>query len=77
MLALLVTGLALQISEIPLTDQWLGQGVLAAGAKELIFNPLKWIKENDLDLIVSASKSSIVMVEAGANEVEEAKSLKL
>jgi polyribonucleotide nucleotidyltransferase len=26
-----------------------------------------------LDLIVSASKSSIVMVEAGANEIEEAK----
>lgn len=77
MLALLATGLALQISEIPFDGPVAGArlSLAAAGAKEqFIFNPLKSeLKENDLDLIVSASKSSIVMVEAGANEVEEAK----
>lgn len=75
MIALLATGLALQISSIPFDGPVAGARLALAndGAKEqFVFNPLKSeLKENNLDLIVSASKSSIVMVEAGANEVEE------
>lgn len=75
MIALLATGLALQISSIPFDGPVAGARLALAndGAKEqFVFNPLKSeLKENNLDLIVSASKSSIVMVEAGANEIEE------
>ncbi len=75
MMALLSAGLALQISEIPFDGPIAGARLALAkdGSKEqFIFNPLKSeIEENDLDLIVSASKTSIVMVEAGANEVKE------
>ena len=75
MIALLATGLALQISSIPFDGPVAGARLALAndGATEqFIFNPLKSeLKENNLDLIVSASKSSIVMVEAGANEIEE------
>jgi polyribonucleotide nucleotidyltransferase len=75
MMALLSAGLALEISEIPFDGPIAGARLSLAkdGAKEqFIFNPLKSeIEENDLDLIVSASKTSIVMVEAGANEVKE------
>jgi polyribonucleotide nucleotidyltransferase len=76
MLALLAAGLALQISEIPFDGPVAGARLALAknGAKEkFIFNPLNSeLEDSDLDLIVSASKSSIVMVEAGANEVDEA-----
>lgn len=76
MLALLAAGLALQISEIPFDGPVAGArlGLAKNGAKEkFILNPLNSeLEESDLDLIVSASKSSIVMVEAGANEVDEA-----
>lgn len=76
MLALLAAGLALEISEIPFDGPVAGARLALAknGAKEkFIFNPLNSeLEESDLDLIVSASKSSIVMVEAGANEVDEA-----
>ncbi|NLG06559.1 MAG: polyribonucleotide nucleotidyltransferase [Candidatus Pacebacteria bacterium] len=75
MIALLATGLALQISSIPFDGPVAGARLALAndGATEqFVFNPLKSeLKENNLDLIVSASKSSIVMVEAGANEIEE------
>ncbi len=75
MIALLAAGLALQISEIPFDGPVAGARLALAknGAQEkFIFNPLNSeLVDSDLDLIVSASKSSIVMVEAGANEVEE------
>ena len=79
MLALLSSGLALQISDIPFDGPVAGMRIgyskaaNEAGNKPgFIFNPTKTeMKESDLDLIVSASKTSIVMVEAGANEVSE------
>ncbi len=43
---------------------------------ELVINPTKAEREtSDLDLIVSASPETIIMIEAGANEVPEAKML--
>jgi polyribonucleotide nucleotidyltransferase len=79
MLALLTSGLALQISDIPFDGPVAGMRIgYSKAANEgsdkpsFIFNPTKTeMKESDLDLIVSASKTSIVMVEAGANEVSE------
>jgi len=75
MIALLAAGLALQISEIPFDGPVAGARLALAknGAKEqFVFNPLNSeLEESNLDLIVSASKSSIVMVEAGAKEVDE------
>ena len=79
MLALLSSGLALQISDIPFDGPVAGMRIgYSKAANEgsdkpnFIFNPSKTeMAASDLDLIVSASKTSIVMVEAGANEVSE------
>ncbi len=72
MIALVSTGLALQISDIPFDGPVAGMRLGLDENKQFIINPLRsQIKDNDLDLIVSASKNSIVMVEAGANEVAE------
>ena len=79
MLALLTSGLALQISDIPFDGPVAGMRIAyskssneGSNKPNFIFNPTKTeMKESDLDLIVSASKTSIVMVEAGANEVSE------
>lgn len=72
MIALLSAGLALQISDIPFDGPVAGMRLGLDENKQFIINPLRsQIEKNDLDLIVSASKNSIVMVEAGANEVAE------
>lgn len=72
MLALVSAGLALQISEIPFDGPVAGMRLGLGANGDFIINPtLSQIKSNDLDLIVSASKTSIVMVEAGAKEVAE------
>lgn len=72
MIGLLSAGLALQISDIPFDGPVAGMRLGLDENKQFIINPLRsQIEKNDLDLIVSASKNSIVMVEAGANEVAE------
>lgn len=73
MLALLATGFALQISEIPFEGPVVGLRVgFSKQSGEFVFNPTQTEQEQiDLDLIVSGTKDSIVMVEAGANEVTE------
>lgn len=72
MIALVSAALALQISDIPFDGPVAGMRLGLDQAGEFIINPLRSeIEKNDLDLIVSASKNSIVMVEAGAKEVAE------
>lgn len=75
MLALLGTALALQISDIPFDGPVAGARMAYyrnQAEKGFVFNPTREeIENSDLDLVVSASKTSIVMVEAGANEIPE------
>lgn len=72
MMGLLNTAIALQISDIPFDGPVSGMRLGLDEKGEFIINPLhSQIENNDLDLIVSASANSIVMVEAGANEVKE------
>jgi len=74
MLALLGSALALSISEIPFEGPIAGLRVgYRKETKEFLINPTMTEQEtSDLDLIVSGSGSTIVMVEAGANEIDEA-----
>ncbi len=69
-LANITTQIALYISSIP----WQGPSLAARIGHldgQLIFNPsLDEIKNGDLDLIISATKDAVVMIEAGAKEVE-------
>ncbi len=73
MLALMATGLALSISDIPFNGPVAGLRVgYQKDSQEFILNPKDSLQEElDLDLTVSGSKDSVVMVEAGANEVDE------
>lgn len=75
MLALLGTALALQISDIPFDGPVAGARMAYyrdQAERGFVFNPTREeIESSDLDLVVSASKTSIVMVEAGANEIPE------
>ena len=75
MMALLSAGLALQLSDIPFAGPVAGARLAydaQNSAQPFIFNPTNsQLATSDLDLIVSASKDSIVMVEAGANEISE------
>ncbi len=73
MLALVATGLALSISNIPFNGPVAGLriGYKKAEQKYLLNPSEKEQEELDLDLIVSGTGDSIVMVEAGANEVDE------
>lgn len=72
MMALVSAGLALQISDIPFDGPIAGMRLGLGEGGDFVINPRRSeIESNDLDLIVSASKSSIVMVEAGAKEVAE------
>ncbi|MGD9129667.1 MAG: polyribonucleotide nucleotidyltransferase [Candidatus Woesebacteria bacterium] len=74
MVALLATTVALGISEIPFLGPVAGLRVgYHKKSKKFSINPSFSERESsDLDLIVSGSEKSIVMVEAGANEVSEA-----
>lgn len=73
MLGLLASALAVNISQIPFNGPLAG---LRVGYKketgEYFFNPANGERENsDLDLVVAGTGETIVMVEAGANEVSE------
>jgi polyribonucleotide nucleotidyltransferase len=74
MLALLGTGIGLEISQIPFHGPIAGLRVgYSKETQAYTFNPTHEQRaKNDLDLIVSGSGDRIVMVEAGANEVPEA-----
>jgi len=73
MLGLLGAGIALTISEIPFEGPVTGLRVGYNKADgQFMFNPtVEQEATSDLDLIVSGTKDSIVMVEAGANEINE------
>ena len=73
MLALLGTGIGLEISQIPFAGPIAGLRVgYSKETKKFFFNPTYAEREtSDLDLIVSGSGDRIVMVEAGANEILE------
>ena len=70
-LAAIATSAAIAISPIP----WYGPlGILRVGEKKGVYftNPLdSEMLVSDLDLVVSSTKESILMVEAGAKEVSE------
>ncbi len=69
-LANLTTQLALHVSDIP----WQGPSLaMRVGMvdDQLIFNPtLDQFKEGQLDLIISATPNAVVMIEAGAHQVD-------
>lgn len=73
MLALVASGLALSISNIPFNGPVAGLRIgYNKQEQKYLLNPSeKEQEELDLDLIVSGTGDSIVMVEAGANEVDE------
>ncbi|HEX7017771.1 MAG TPA: polyribonucleotide nucleotidyltransferase [Patescibacteria group bacterium] len=73
MLGLLSAGIGLGISEIPFEGPVAGLRVgYSKETQEFVFNPTETERStSDLDLIVSGTRDSIVMVEAGANEVTE------
>ncbi len=73
MIATIAGSIALSISDIPFEGPTATVRVGLLNG-ELIINPTKEQREtSDLDLIVSASPSTIIMIEAGANEVSEDK----
>lgn len=69
--AMIGASIALSISDIPWNGPIGGASVgLVDG--EIIINPSKAQREkSDLNLIVAASKAKVVMIEAGANEVDD------
>ncbi|ADQ14750.1 polyribonucleotide nucleotidyltransferase [Halanaerobium hydrogeniformans] len=72
MLALNGASIALTISDIPF-DGPIGGVKVGLVDGEIIINPNEEERENsELDLVVAGSKDAIMMVEASANEVEEA-----
>lgn len=74
MLGLLASAIGLSISEIPFEGPAAGLRIgYSKETGEFVMNPTNTQKEaSDLDLIVAGTGKSIVMVEAGANEVKEA-----
>ncbi|MFO7897291.1 MAG: polyribonucleotide nucleotidyltransferase [Candidatus Cloacimonadales bacterium] len=73
LLGILGASAALSISDIPFHGPISGIGVGLID-DEFVINPLiSKLENSDLDLTVAASKSSIVMIEAGANEISEQK----
>ncbi len=73
MLALLGTSIALAVSQIPFEGHMSGiRLVYKKGKQGFLVNPTVSQREDaDLDIIISGNEKSIVMVEAGANEVTE------
>lgn len=73
MLGLLGSGIAMAISDIPFEGPLAGVRIGYDSANHSFFvNPTNLEREtSDLDLIVSGVRDAIVMVEAGANEIEE------
>ncbi len=75
MLSVNATSAALMISDIPFEGPVAGVRVSMLDG-QLVVNPNETVYESaDLDLIISASKDSIVMIESGAKEVNEVKML--
>mgnify|MGYP000350861015 CR=1 FL=1 len=75
MVALVATGAALHVSNIPWEGPVAGVRVGLVNGQYVI-NPTYELREQSrLDLIVSASQDAIVMVEAGAKEVSEQETL--
>jgi len=74
-LAIVASSAALMVSNIP----WNGPvGAVRVGIVDgnFVVNPtLSQIKASDLDLVVAGTKKAIIMIEAGANFVSEAKML--
>jgi len=75
-LSILATSVALAVSSVP----WKGPvgavriGLTGTPEKSLVINPpLTDMSSSDLDLVVSGNSDGIIMVEAGANQVEEDK----
>lgn len=73
MVGLIASAVALSISEIPFDGPIAGMRIgYRKDDGQFIFNPTNSEKESsDLDLILSGTGDTIVMVEAGANEVAE------
>ncbi|MCA9373488.1 polyribonucleotide nucleotidyltransferase, partial [Candidatus Woesebacteria bacterium] len=73
MIGLVGSAVALAVSEIPFNGPVAGVRVgYRKTDGQFLFNPTNTEREtSDLDLIVSGTGETIVMVEAGANEVEE------
>ncbi len=70
-LALTGASAALMISEIPFAGPIAGVRVVRV-AGELVVNPtFAQIDESDLDVIMACSREAVVMVEGGADEVDE------
>ncbi|MBP9820497.1 polyribonucleotide nucleotidyltransferase [Candidatus Woesebacteria bacterium] len=74
MLGLLGSSIGVSISEIPFEGPVAGLRVgYNKETEQFMFNPTnEELTKSDLDLIVSGTADSIVMVEAGANEITEA-----
>ncbi|MBU1084905.1 MAG: polyribonucleotide nucleotidyltransferase [Candidatus Beckwithbacteria bacterium] len=76
-LGLIGTSAALSISNIPFKGPIAAVRIGADQTDNLIINPTKKeLKTSKLDLVVSGSSEAIVMVEAGANEIEESLTVK-
>jgi len=74
-LAMTGASAALSISSMPFSNT-LGSVKIGLLEGELIVNPTPTqLEEGDLDLLVTGSKDSIMMVECGANEIEEEKAV--
>ena len=69
--AMIGASIALSISDIPWNGPIGGASVVLVDG-EIIINPSKAQREkSDLNLTVAASKAKVVMIEAGANEVDD------
>lgn len=70
--AMIAASIAVTISDIPFNGPIAGVSVGLVEGK-LVLNPnIEQREKSDLDLTVCASKEKVVMIEAGANEVDEA-----
>lgn len=76
-LALLGASAALMISGLPFKEPVAGARIARVNG-EILLNPPSEVIENqsDMDVLIAATESSIVMVEGGAKEVSEADMLK-
>ncbi len=73
--SLLGTSLALGISDIPWNGP-VGIGIVGLIDEKLVFNPTESeMEKSDLDLTVISTEERVVMIEAGAKQVEEKKVL--
>lgn len=74
MLGLIGSAVAMEISEIPFDGPLAGLRIgFSKETGDFVFNPTNDERDaSDLDLIVAGTANSVVMVEAGANEVAEA-----